>query len=128
MLKCKIDSNHTEIVDQLFLCGCSVQSLATIGNGCPDILVGYKGYNFVFEIKTEKGKLNQRQKDWFHQWDGEVMVIRSIYDALEIMIGHIISCTLREVPKHNEYWESLIKEKEEKERNQVKKEKEESAR
>ena len=115
MLKCKIDSNHTEIVDQLFLCGCSVQSMATIGNGCPDILVGYKGNNYVFEIKTAKGRLNKRQERWFNQWIGQKDIIRNIYEAINI------------IGVDSDYGKSLIKEKEEKERNQVKKEKEESA-
>lgn len=86
MLACRIDGNHTEIVNQLELCGCSVQSLATIGNGCPDIIVGYSERNYIFEIKTETGKLNKRQLKWFSNWDGQRGVIRSVYDALDIFM------------------------------------------
>ena len=36
----KVDTNHREIVAALERCGCSVQSLAAVGAGVPDLLVG----------------------------------------------------------------------------------------
>ena len=41
----KIDDNQPEIVKALREIGCSVQSLASVGGGCADLLVGYQGIN-----------------------------------------------------------------------------------
>ncbi len=90
MYAARIDQNHPEIVNHLELIGCSVQSLASLGNGVPDIIVGYQGINWFFEIKTLKGKLNDRQVKWHGLWDGQVDVIRSVYDAMDIMYNTII--------------------------------------
>jgi len=85
----KIDLNHNEIVKALRAVGATVLSLATIGSGCPDILVGFRGDNFLMEIKSERGKLNQAQVDWHTHWRGsKVRVVRSIEEAL-IEIGCI---------------------------------------
>ena len=47
----KVDDNQAEIVATLRYVGCSVTSLASIGRGCPDIVVGYNGVNYLLEIK-----------------------------------------------------------------------------
>ncbi len=48
----KIDRNHVEIVAALRGVGASVQDLAAVGKGCPDLLVGYRGQNYVIEVKS----------------------------------------------------------------------------
>ena len=60
----KIDANQPLIVQCLRDCGATVVSTATVGKGFPDLIVGYGGRNFLFEIKTEKGKLHQVQQDF----------------------------------------------------------------
>jgi len=61
----KVDSVQEEIVTCLRLIGASVQSLAAIGKGCPDLLVGYKGAWYVAECKTgEKADFTQDQLQW----------------------------------------------------------------
>ena len=47
----KVDANQTEIVKALRQVGASVQSLAATGKGCPDLLVGIRGLNFLIEVK-----------------------------------------------------------------------------
>ena len=39
----RTDSNHEEIVKALRAVGATVQSLAGVGHGVPDLLVGYQG-------------------------------------------------------------------------------------
>ena len=41
----RTDENHTAIVQALLDAGCSVQSLAAVGCGCPDLLWGLAGVN-----------------------------------------------------------------------------------
>lgn len=78
----KVDANQAEIVRGLREVGASVQSLAPMGDGVPDIVCGYKGGNWLFEIKTAKGKLTADELEWHQAWCGQVCVIRSLDDAL----------------------------------------------
>ena len=48
----KIDENQPEIVDALRAMGCSVTILSAVGNGCPDILVGFRGINLLCLLYT----------------------------------------------------------------------------
>ena len=47
----KIDANQPEIVAALEAVGASVVSTAGLGNGFPDIVVGFRGINYLIEIK-----------------------------------------------------------------------------
>jgi hypothetical protein len=90
MRAAKVDGNHPAIVDGLRKYGCTVQSLATIGKGCPDILVGWRCENFLFEIKDPSQPKNKRtltddQFLWHSNWSGNVFVIESLADAIELL-------------------------------------------
>jgi hypothetical protein len=76
------DANQPEIVNALRRVGASVQHLHMVGGGCPDILVGFRGRNFLLEIKTRNKKLNQRQLEWFSTWSGKAHVVRTPDEAL----------------------------------------------
>lgn len=78
----RVDETQREIVQALRKCGCSVLSLTTIGNGCPDLLVGIGNRNVLLEIKSGDGKLNALQQTWLLSWNGPVRVVRSVDDAL----------------------------------------------
>lgn len=83
----KADGNQVEIVKALRDIGATVQHLHTIGKGCPDILVGYRGVNYLMEIKDgskppSKRKLTKDEQAWFNEWKGSVIVVESIEDAL----------------------------------------------
>jgi hypothetical protein len=60
--------------------GATVQSLATVGNGCPDLLVGYQGKTLLMEIKDgnkmpSKKKLNDLQTNWHANWRGGALAL-----------------------------------------------------
>lgn len=83
MRAAKIDNNQREIVKALRDMGASVQHLHAVGKGCPDILVGYNGRNYLFEIKDgEKKKLTKDQRDFFDNWKGQCRIIRSELSAM----------------------------------------------
>lgn len=68
-----VDANQGEIIDALLSAGADVQVLAAVGGGCPDLLVGYGGHNFLLEVKDgakERARraLNDRQRDWHATW------------------------------------------------------------
>ena len=81
----KVDANHAEIVSALRAIGCSVQSLAQVGQGCPDILVGRDGTNFVFEVKADKGSLTPLQEGWHATWRGSSYVVRDADEAIRLV-------------------------------------------
>ena len=77
----RVDSNHREIADALRAVGASVVSLAAIGRGVPDLLVGFRGVNYLLEIKTTKGKLTPDQTEFTALYRGVVVVVRSVSEA-----------------------------------------------
>ena len=73
--RARTDANQQAVIDALRQVGASVQSLAEIGNGCPDLLVGYNGHTFLLEIKdgtkpASEIKLTKHQIDWHGRWTG----------------------------------------------------------
>ena len=86
----KIDDNQKTIVNVLRQMGASVQSLATTGKGCPDLLVGYHGINYLMEVKDgdkvlSKQKLTIDQEHWHSLWRGSVHIVKSVNEALKIL-------------------------------------------
>ena len=64
------------------MAGATVQHLHTVGAGCPDILVGYQGRNYLIEIKTEDGTLTDAQVAFIDEWRGQVCVACTPKQAL----------------------------------------------
>lgn len=88
----KVDGNHADLVAGLRACGAFVQSLATVGQGCVDVLCGFRGRWFVFEIKDpaqplHKQKLTPDEVRW-HQvasLHAPVYVITTLDQAIQIL-------------------------------------------
>lgn len=86
----KVDRNQPEIVAALRKMGCTVQPLHSVGQGCPDLLVGYRGLNFLIEVKDGElspshRKLTEDQVEWHRDWRGTVFVALSAEDAMRIV-------------------------------------------
>jgi len=87
----RTDFNQTEIVKALREAGCSVQSLAAIGKGCPDLLVADKyGTLYLFEVKDGAKSASRRQLTddqvlWHQAWCGPVYVVTSLAEALTLV-------------------------------------------
>lgn len=84
----KVDGNHNSIVKELEkLPGVSVKSVATIKKFL-DIVVGYNGMNYLFEIKNPEyppsaRKLTPDEKEFHDNWQGQADVILFTQDILE---------------------------------------------
>lgn len=82
------DDNQREIERALIAVGCSVLDLSPVGQGCPDMLVGYRGRNMLMEVKRQKakgqreGKLTETQERFFAKWRGPVFVVKNVDEAL----------------------------------------------
>jgi len=86
----KVDGNHKSIVKDLEkLNGVSVKSVAQIKKFL-DIVVGYNGKNYLFEIKNPNyppsaRKLTQDEKIFHDSWKGQADVILNTQDILKII-------------------------------------------
>jgi len=86
----KVDSNQSKITKELRDFGCSVQHLHSVGKGCPDLLVGYKGVNILLEIKRdETKKLTPDQVIWHHNWRGQVATVATAEEAYNAVIEQV---------------------------------------
>ena len=83
----KVDVNQPALVEQIRDLGYTVQHLHTLGKGCPDIMVGGKGMNYLFEIKNPEydGKLTPDEQEWHDMWQGQVDVVETIEDILDVV-------------------------------------------
>jgi Holliday junction resolvase len=79
----RTDENQRAIVKALRKAGATVQSLAAVGDGVPDLLVGIGGKTFLIEVKNEKGTLTPDQIRWHGEWRGaKPVVVRTEVQAL----------------------------------------------
>jgi hypothetical protein len=95
----KVDANQREVVAALRGANASVQLLHAVGEGCPDLLVGYKGLNMLLEVKDgskppSAQKLTPQQEIWHRDWRGHRVVVNSPEAALAaigviVVSGHI---------------------------------------
>jgi hypothetical protein len=88
--RARIDANQPLIVKALREAGASVLSLSPMGSGCPDLLVGFGGRNFLMEIKDPTKKPSQREltddeKEFMRAWLGQVTVVETADEALEFI-------------------------------------------
>jgi hypothetical protein len=86
----RIDGNQGDIVDALLAAGASVQSLAAVGAGCVDILAGYRGVNYLIEVKdpTQAAcdrRLTPMQKKWHAEWQGRAHLVETVDQALMVI-------------------------------------------
>ena len=101
----KVDANQGVIVDALEAMNASVQSLTGVGEGCPDLLVGHKGFicpsckkwspvlmNYLMEVKDESEyswpahiKLSPKQKEWHVKWRGQKIVVLNSIEAVKVL-------------------------------------------
>lgn len=95
----KVDDNQVEVVRKLRLLGASVTDLSAVGAGCPDLLVGYRGANYLLEVKRPDASLRRTIKDagtkerapreltpdqarWHEGWRGQKAIVHDSNEAL----------------------------------------------
>ena len=88
MRRAAVDANQRAVVAALRGVGASVTLLHAVGKGCPDILAGFRGVNYAFEIKDgskppSDRKLTPAQVEWHRAWRGQVAVVTSPDEALK---------------------------------------------
>lgn len=83
----RVDDNQAAVVAALRKIGASVQSIAVVGQGCPDLLVGLSGVNHVLEVKDgskypSQRRLTKHEEHWVTNWRGRVVVVNNAEEAI----------------------------------------------
>jgi hypothetical protein len=81
----RVDANQDEIVSALRSVGAAVQSLAAVGRGVPDLLVGYRGELYLLEVKMPGETLTPRELTWHTLWQGYAAIVYSAEGAIDIL-------------------------------------------
>lgn len=88
----KVDANQEQVVSALRAVGASVQTLAAVGKGVPDLLVGYQGKTLLLEVKDgnkppSERRLTEDQLKWHGAWRGGPLAIVDGPEAALRMLG-----------------------------------------
>ena len=86
----KLDANQPQVVSALRAAGATVQSLAAVGKGVPDLLVAFRGEMFLLEVKDgakppSARELKDDQVKWHAAWGTPVYVVLDAEQALQII-------------------------------------------
>lgn len=86
----KVDGNHGEVMQALRGLGCVVKSLAAVGGGFPDLLVGFRGVLVLLEVKDgslppSKRKLTTDQAEFVATWPA-TYVVESPDEAVRVVV------------------------------------------
>jgi hypothetical protein len=89
------DTNEKAIIEALVAIGCTVFQL---DRPC-DLLVGYRGRNFLLEVKLPLGprggishsKPNDDQVEFDRTWRGQFEIVRTPEEAIEVVTESAVS-------------------------------------
>jgi hypothetical protein len=87
----RVDDNQKELVRRMRLIpNLTVAHIHTIGQGVPDLLVGYRGKNYLFEVKDptkrpSARKLTEAEEKFHQQWTGTIHVVMTLDDVLDVL-------------------------------------------
>ncbi len=95
----RVDANQGDIVDALRRLGCTVMSIASVGRGCPDLVVGIqrpdgRRVNVLLEVKDGRKKPSARkltpaEREWIDSWRGQVAVVGSVPEAIAAVFREV---------------------------------------
>jgi hypothetical protein len=88
----RVDANQSEIVAALRKIGASVTPTHQVGNGFVDLVCGFRGKNYLLELKDgskppSARKLTDDEAVWFGMWKGEAHVVETTEQAIAILLG-----------------------------------------
>lgn len=86
--RAKVDVNQKAIVQVLRAVGATVAPTHQLGKGFPDLVVGYKGTNYLLEVKDgtqppSRRKLTADEQQWHDTWRGTVHIVNDEAEALQ---------------------------------------------
>jgi len=83
----RADTNQPEIVKWFRAHGAQVSSTTKMGGGFPDLLVTYKGFHAMVEVKRLGETLRPNQERWHKTRQGLTFVVHDIDEAQLVLIA-----------------------------------------
>src|SRR5437899_3081044 len=80
----RIDGTHPRFVEFFCAHGCQVESLASVGRGIPDLLVGWNHAIALVEVKTARGQVRKAQQRFREKFPA-TWIVRSEDDCLKVV-------------------------------------------
>ena len=85
------DGNQPEIVAALRGIGATVVACHAVGAGFPDLVVGYRGRNFLIEVKDpaqpkHRHELTPAQVEFHGGWKGQIAKVFTADEALAVIM------------------------------------------
>lgn len=93
------DANQGRIVAALRKIGCTVAITSHVGNGFPDLLVGYQGRTVLLEVKDgdkypSERKLTEAEAHFLATWTGgPAVVVENEQEALAAVLASLPAVT-----------------------------------
>ena len=88
----RTDRNHADIINALRkIPNLSVFSTHEVGKGFPDIVIGYKGINYLIEIKDgnkppSARKLTDAELQFHSNWKGQIKIVNNLDEVLNLLL------------------------------------------
>jgi hypothetical protein len=89
----RVDANQLATIKefQRAMPDASVFDASACGEGFPDLVVGWRGKNYLFEVKNpdvrpSDRKLTEPQEAFHGSWQGQVHVVHSAAEMLAVML------------------------------------------
>ena len=85
------DTNQAAIEAVLKQLGIAYFDTSALGRGFPDLAVGYKGKNFLFEVKTApdlpraRKLLTPAEQEFEAEWGGQYHVVTNFEEVWEVI-------------------------------------------
>jgi hypothetical protein len=86
----RVDANQDQIVSAMRTYGAYVRVISQ-GEGIPDLLVGYKGYTLLLEVKDgnkvpSARKLTAAEWKFFQEWTGGLLAqVKNVDEAIALL-------------------------------------------
>jgi len=83
----RVDENQNLIKHSFIALGASVLDLSRVGQGCPDLAIGYKGKMVLVEVKSSnKANFTEPQLKFIGKWKGgAINRIDSVEGAIRLI-------------------------------------------
>ncbi len=83
----KVDKNQSAIVKQLQQLGVSVFVLSGVGKGIADLIIGWRGKNYLVEVKNpeRKWKYTPDQVRFRASWRGQIVTIEKVEELFNLL-------------------------------------------
>lgn len=111
----RVDDNQTAVVETLRRLGCSVFSVASVGRGCPDLLVGVGGRTHLVEVKDgskapSARRLTPLEEQFARTWRGaRVELVECPEDCIELVAKWRAHLVASDVEVDASDWERPVK-------------------